>query len=49
MKMKEKTVRVYLAPQLQELEFTQNGDELVYTVPKLDCHQMVVIDFMAVK
>ena len=29
MKMKEKTVRVYLAPQLQELEFTQNGDELV--------------------
>jgi hypothetical protein len=36
--------RVYLAPQSVELPFEQVGREVRYTVPKLECHQMVVID-----
>ncbi|MFC0212671.1 beta-galactosidase trimerization domain-containing protein [Paenibacillus chartarius] len=37
--------RVYLAPQMAELPYVR-GDEgrISYRVPKLECHQMVVID-----
>jgi hypothetical protein len=36
--------RVYLAPQLENLPFALNGNEVTYRVPKLECHQMVVVD-----
>ncbi len=36
--------RVYMAPSLQELSFRQDGTTISYTVPKLECHQMVVIE-----
>jgi hypothetical protein len=36
--------RVYLAPQSDDLPFRQEGRFVRYTVPKLECHQMVVID-----
>lgn len=37
--------RVYLAPQGTDLDFKQENGELSFTVPKLECHQMVVIDY----
>jgi len=36
---------VYLAPQLTALPFSVAGGTISYTVPKLECHQMVVIEF----
>ncbi|MCJ8014604.1 beta-galactosidase trimerization domain-containing protein [Paenibacillus sp. KQZ6P-2] len=35
---------VYLAPQMQQLPFRYENQTVFYTVPKLECHQMVVID-----
>lgn len=37
--------RLYLAPQMVDLEYTYENGRLNYTVPKIDCHQMVVIEF----
>ena len=37
--------RVYLAPAGEELPYTVEGDSLTLTVPKIDCHQMVVFDY----
>lgn len=37
--------RVYLAPQMDELNFSYNQGRLDYCVPKLDCHQMVVLEY----
>lgn len=40
------TVRkVYLAPQMEEITFKQEGDTVSYTVPKMECHQMVVLQY----
>ncbi|WP_079908327.1 beta-galactosidase trimerization domain-containing protein [Paenibacillus sp. 32352] len=36
--------RVYLAPQMEELPFETDGDTVSYTVPRLECHQMVVLE-----
>ena len=36
---------VYLAPSMEELPFEQNGVTVHYTVPKVECHQMVVLQF----
>ncbi|MDF2958807.1 MAG: hypothetical protein K0S39_542 [Paenibacillus sp.] len=37
--------RVYLAPQMEELPFESRGTSAIaYTVPKLECHQMVVVE-----
>jgi hypothetical protein len=36
--------RVYLAPQMTDLPFEQVNGSVRYTVPKLECHQMVVLD-----
>jgi len=36
---------VYLAPQMEKLDFKQENSVISYTVPKLECHQMVVIDY----
>ncbi|MBW7460111.1 beta-galactosidase, partial [Paenibacillus sepulcri] len=40
----EAAKRVYLAPQGTELPFRQNETTIAYTVPRLECHQMVVIE-----
>ncbi|MEF3305999.1 beta-galactosidase trimerization domain-containing protein [Paenibacillus sp. GYB003] len=37
--------RVYLAPQMADLPFEQRDGAVSYTVPKLECHQMVVLQF----
>jgi hypothetical protein len=37
--------RVYLAPEGDELEMRRNGAYTAVTVPRLDCHQMVVFDY----
>ncbi|MBC8079050.1 MAG: beta-galactosidase trimerization domain-containing protein, partial [Gorillibacterium sp.] len=36
--------KVYLAPQMLELPYDQTDGELSYTVPKLECHQMIVVE-----
>ncbi|MDF2721480.1 MAG: hypothetical protein K0Q59_1155 [Paenibacillus sp.] len=36
---------VYLAPSMEKLPFEAIEQGISYTVPKLECHQMVVIDF----
>ncbi|TBL75182.1 beta-galactosidase trimerization domain-containing protein [Paenibacillus thalictri] len=36
--------KVYLAPQMTELPFDTSDGCIHYTVPRLECHQMVVID-----
>lgn len=36
--------RVYLAPQNEDIEFIQKDGEVCFTVPKLENHQMVVIE-----
>ncbi len=41
----KKIEKVYLAPKMQELEFIQNGGEIHYKIPYLECHQMVVLDY----
>ncbi len=42
----DKTIkRAYLAPQNTDIEFTQENGVVKYTVDKIDCHQMVVLDF----
>lgn len=37
--------QVYLAPQLTPLPFSYENETVAYTVPVLECHQMVVIDY----
>jgi hypothetical protein len=36
--------RVYLAPQMVDLDFVQKDGVVSYTVPRLECHQMVVLE-----
>ncbi|WP_217592840.1 alpha-amylase family protein [Cohnella sp. GbtcB17] len=36
---------VYLAPQMTELPFTTQDGKVSYTVPVVECHQMVVLQF----
>ena len=43
-KLKDAVQRVYLAPQMEELPFEMIEDSIQYTVPKVDCHQMIVLD-----
>ncbi|MBP1994080.1 alpha-amylase family protein [Paenibacillus eucommiae] len=42
---KRQAKQVYLAPQMTPIVFKQDGQKIEYVVPKLECHQMVVIDF----
>lgn len=37
--------RVYLAPQMQPLAFQTTDTAVTFTLPTLDCHQMVVLDY----
>lgn len=41
----EKIKQVYLAPQMTEVAFEQEGSKVTYTVDKVDCHQMVVLAY----
>ena len=43
-KLPEQVNRVYLAPQMTEIPFTCENGRINYTVEKLECHQMVVLD-----
>lgn len=45
----EKAKRLYLAPQIQELPFRQEGNTVSYTLPRLECHQMVVVEYYEMK
>lgn len=36
---------VYLAPQMEAVPFEKTAHGISYIVPKLDCHQMVVLDY----
>lgn len=40
-----KVKKVYLAPQMQEIAFDQDGEQVSYTISRLECHQMVVLDY----
>ncbi|KRF05568.1 beta-galactosidase [Paenibacillus sp. Soil766] len=41
-----KTVKnVYMAPQMTALTFTYEDQTVFYTMPRLECHQMVVIEY----
>ncbi len=42
----EPVKRVYLAPTMEDLPFTQEGGAIRYRVPVVECHQMVVIDYI---
>lgn len=45
LKLDKPVRRVYLAPQMKELPFDANGGgSVTYTVPKLECHQMIVLE-----
>lgn len=41
----KKINRVYLAPQMTEIPFEKSGNEIRYTVEKLENHQMIVLDY----
>lgn len=44
-RLAESIKRVSLAPQGDELAWTQDEGGVRYTLPRLECHQMVVLDF----
>ncbi|MFO7729822.1 MAG: alpha-L-fucosidase [Spirochaetia bacterium] len=37
--------KVYTAPSMEALKYTYNGSHLTFVVPKVECHQMVVIEY----
>ncbi|MWV47038.1 beta-galactosidase [Paenibacillus sp. HJL G12] len=45
LRIPEKVHQVYLAPQRIPLDFEQQGEHVVYTIPELECHQMVVLEY----
>ena len=45
LRLPKKIKKAYLAPQKVEIPFTQEGDVVSFTVDKVDCHQMVVLDY----
>ncbi|MBC7959047.1 MAG: beta-galactosidase trimerization domain-containing protein [Vallitaleaceae bacterium] len=45
LKIDEVPKKVYLAPQLIDLEFSVKNGATLYTVPKFECHQMVVLEY----
>ena len=44
-RLPQKIKKAYLAPQMDPLPITQQDGYVCYTVPKLDCHQMVVLEY----
>ena len=43
--VREKIKRVYLAPQMIDIEFVQDGNTIEYKVERLENHQMIVLDY----
>lgn len=37
--------RVYLAPEMRDIPYTYENGRVSYTIEKLDCHAMAVIDY----
>lgn len=37
--------KIYLAPEMDEIDFEIKGETVSYVVPKLECHQMVVMEY----
>ena len=44
-KLQKKIKNVYLAPSGEKIEFTQENGRVSLTVPKVDCHAMVVLEY----
>jgi hypothetical protein len=44
-KVSERIKKIYTVPKMTEINFTQEGSNVVYTVPKLECHAMVVLEY----
>lgn len=44
-KLPEKITGVYLAPQRQKIPFRKEDGGVSYIIPKVDCHQMVVLEY----
>lgn len=44
-KMDKSPSKVYLAPQNKEIDFEYKNNYVNFTLEKIDCHQMVVIDY----
>ncbi|MFE5318736.1 beta-galactosidase trimerization domain-containing protein [Paenibacillus sp. NPDC056579] len=44
LKLDKPVKRAYLAPQMEELPIDEANGSVSYTVPKLECHQMVVLE-----
>jgi hypothetical protein len=40
-----KIKRVYLAPSMQDLEYKQEANIILYSIPRFECHQMVVLEY----
>lgn len=45
LRLTKKIKKVYLAPQKKEIPFTQSDGMIRYSVDKIDCHQMVVLEY----
>lgn len=45
LKLPKKIRRVSLAPQEQDIQFVQEGEIIRFTVDKVDCHQMAVLEY----
>ncbi len=45
LKLKEQIKKCYLAPSGEALAFTQEGESIRYTLPKLYCHAAVVLEY----
>jgi len=41
----KKIKHVYLAPQMEKVDFKRDENGVHYTIPKVECHQMVVIEY----
>lgn len=44
-KVPSKVKKVYLAPEMKELDYKQENGDLTYTICEINCHAMVVIEF----
>ena len=45
LKLDAEPKRVYLAPQMRDIDYDYTDGVITYTLDKLDCHQMIVIDY----
>ena len=45
LRIKEQVKQAYLAPQMTLLPFTQTNGVVQFTLPKLETHQMIVLDY----